>query len=115
MKQIWMIVYRSGHKAVICFPQIGSRKAKGKGQQRGSREARSLFKRAFSVQNYSDSQAEYLYIPVESEGYNNIGTLTFMMRSLPVEYRTDGLCVQRDMFPLFTPLAVRQLATALVC
>lgn len=38
-----------------------------------------------------------------------------MMRSWPVEYRADGLCVQRDTFPLFTPLAERQLATALVC
>lgn len=75
MKQIWMIVYGSGHKVVLCFPSIGSRKAKG--QHRGNREASSLFKRPFSVQNYSDSQAEYLYIPVESERYNNIGTSDF--------------------------------------
>lgn len=69
----------------------------------------------FSVQNYSDSQAEYLYIPVESEGYNNIGTLAFMTSSLRVEQRADGSRVQRAVFPLLTPLADRQLATAPLC
>lgn len=67
-----------------------------------------------SEQNYSDTAAEYLYIPVDSEGYSNIFyfyTSTLMRRSLPVEYRADGLCVQRDMF---TPLA-EMAVTALLC